>query len=251
MCREEGLSLESPAGRATRAPCLWLGGWGPWERPLGELSEAGGPCECGCRPAPGECGCDPADLALSPSSHLQPATGSVVCGEGGKSRWSRRGGSPRLCLTSFWVGGSFVRGSGASARWCVLVPQKLGEVREGPDVPSPEPPPRVSSLLDHCFCDMGLGVPGQCSGLGDPSGHPVLLVLSFPLSTSCLCPSPQSLPVETLGPDSGGGPELQSAPQAPRSPFKADSEELDGAGNRAIHPPCSGVPSSLRKREAG
>lgn len=77
----------------------------------------------------------------------------------------------------------------------------------------------------------------------------MLVVVCFPWSTSRLCPSPQSLPVETLGPESGVGPELQSAPQAPRSPHEADREELagtsDGAGNRALpragrrHPPSA------------
>lgn len=95
----------------------------------------------------------------------------------------------------------------------------------------------------------GWGFLGSAARLGDPGRHPVLVVVCFPWSTSRLCPSPQSLPVETLGPESGVGPELQSAPQAPRSPYEADSEELagtsDGAGNRALpgagrrHPPSA------------
>ncbi|XP_058395290.1 pre-B-cell leukemia transcription factor-interacting protein 1 isoform X1 [Diceros bicornis minor] len=36
----------------------------------------------------------------------------------------------------------------------------------------------------------------------------------------------ESLPVETLGPESKTDPELETAPQAPRSPSKADGEEL-------------------------
>ncbi|XP_023598334.1 pre-B-cell leukemia transcription factor-interacting protein 1 isoform X1 [Trichechus manatus latirostris] len=45
---------------------------------------------------------------------------------------------------------------------------------------------------------------------------------------SCSHPSPQSLPVETLGPESTMDPESDMAPQTPPSLSKADGEELAG-----------------------
>ena len=78
----------------------------------------------------------------------------------------------------------------------------------------------------------------------------------------CLYPCPQSLPVETLGPESGNDPESERAPRAPQSPSRAAAEEsagtLDGGGNRAllrgaVQPPVFhvlGFPSFLREREA-
>lgn len=93
----------------------------------------------------------------------------------------------------------------------------------------------------------------------------MLLVLScFPSSGhSCLCPDlPQSLSVETLGPEPRMDPEPERAPQAPPSPSKADGGELagtlDGEGNglaeggvqtSVLH--VLGVPSFLREREVG
>lgn len=77
-----------------------------------------------------------------------------------------------------------------------------------------------------------------------------------------LYPCPQSLPVETLGPESWRDPESERAPQAPRSPSKAATEELagtlDGGGNRAllrgaVQPPVLhvlGFPSFLREGKA-
>ena len=65
--------------------------------------------------------------------------------------------------------------------------------------------------------------------------HPAVLPLEQPF---CLCPIPQNLPVETLGPESRMDPESERAPQAPWSPSKAAAEELagtlDGEGNRAL-----------------
>lgn len=68
----------------------------------------------------------------------------------------------------------------------------------------------------------------------------------MPLDSSCCAPSaaafclhpfPQSLPVETLGPESTVDAELESAPQALGSPSKTAVGELagaeDGGGNRA------------------
>ena len=97
-----------------------------------------------------------------------------------------------------------------------------------------------------------MGSLSHAAGPRDPSGAPCALAV-LPLGQPfCLCPFPQSLPVETLGPESRRDPEPESAPHTPQSPSKAAAEELagtlDGEGNRALlgggaatSPPCSGV----------
>ena len=116
-----------------------------------------------------------------------------------------------------------------------------------------------------CMCKVWAGTPEHGLVLGTLESTPcswfcpAVLPLEQPF---CLYPCPQSLPVETLGPESGNDPESERAPRAPQSPSRAAAEEsagtLDGGGNRAllrgaVQPPVFhvlGFPSFLREREA-
>lgn len=111
-----------------------------------------------------------------------------------------------------------------------------------PADPCPLPTLEQPLLSVLCICKMWAGIPERCGWSQAPQEstpcswlRPAVLPLKQPF---CLHPCPQSLPVETLGPESGMDPESERAPRAPLSPSKAAAEEsagtLDGGGNGAL-----------------
>lgn len=107
----------------------------------------------------------------------------------------------------------------------------------------PRPRPPLDQLTTELlyFCDMWVRLPEQCGWSQGPRQSTLyswFCPVALPLDTSCLYPSPQSLSVETLGPEPRMDPEPERVPQAPQSPSKTDggvsAGTLDGEGNRAL-----------------
>lgn len=133
-----------------------------------------------------------------------------------------------------------------------------------PAAPCPLPALEQPLLSVLCVCTVRAGNPEHGLVSGTQESTPCSVSSCRPSSKAALLlyPCPQSLPVETLGPESGRDPESERAPQAPRSPSKAAAEDLagtlDGGGNRAllrgaVQPPVLhvlGFPSFLRERKA-
>lgn len=153
-------------------------------------------------------------LSCHPPPTSRLTTGSVVCGEGGKARWSRWGGRPRPCLASFWVEGRFVRGSDASFH------RNLARLGKGP--------PRVSSLLDRRCCDVRLGVPGQCGPSRGPRQAPRARGGVLPLEHLPLVPLPTEPACGDPGPGIRGGPRTSERAPGPSEPPRGRQGRISG-----------------------
>ncbi|XP_027831625.2 pre-B-cell leukemia transcription factor-interacting protein 1 isoform X2 [Ovis aries] len=91
---------------------------------------------------------------------------------------------------------------------------------------APPPTPMVDHLVASNPFEDDFGAPKVAASAA--AGTSAVMASCPDSDNSWVLAGSESLPVETLGPESGRDPESERAPQAPRSPSKAAAEDLAG-----------------------
>ncbi|KAI4548923.1 hypothetical protein MG293_001253 [Ovis ammon polii] len=91
---------------------------------------------------------------------------------------------------------------------------------------APPPTPMVDHLVASNPFEDDFGAPKVAASAA--TGTSAVMASCPDSDNSWVLAGSESLPVETLGPESGRDPESERAPQAPRSPSKAAAEDLAG-----------------------